>query len=250
MIKVKEDLTRKTFGRLTVIEQAEDYISPQGHHYSQWLCECSCKEQNRVVVSTNSLMSGDTMSCGCLKKESSHLRMKKYNQYDLSGEYGIGWTFNTNEEFYFDLEDYNKIKDYCWVTSVDGVYHKLISYDTNTKKMVKFSHIIGYKNYDHIDRNPLNNRKSNLRECTQQENSRNRGKQSNNTSGYIGVFWHKRRQKWQAYVTIDRKQKVIGFYDDKQEAIKARLKAEQMYYGEFAPQKHLFKQYGITEQND
>ena len=40
---------------------------------------------------------------------------KKYNKYDLSGEYGIGWTSNTNQEFYFDLEDYDKIKDYCWI---------------------------------------------------------------------------------------------------------------------------------------
>ena len=37
---------------------------------------------------------------------------KKYNTYDLSGEYGIGYT-SKGEEFYFDLDDYDKIKDYC-----------------------------------------------------------------------------------------------------------------------------------------
>ena len=36
------------------------------------------------------------------------------NKYDLSGEYGIGWTHNTEHEFYFDLEDYDIIKYYCW----------------------------------------------------------------------------------------------------------------------------------------
>ena len=40
---------------------------------------------------------------------------RKYNRYDLeSQEYGIGWTSNTNEEFWFDKEDYDKIKNYCW----------------------------------------------------------------------------------------------------------------------------------------
>lgn len=250
-VQVKENLVGQTFGKLTVLEQATDYISPQGKHMARWLCECSCSEHNRIIVGYTELKNGDTQSCGCLKREAHRDMFKKYNKYDLSGEYGIGWTTNTNEEFYFDLEDYDKIKNYCWITSVDGVYRKLISYDSDADKMVKFSHIIGYKNYDHIDRNPLNNRKNNFRECTQQENSRNRGKQSNNTSGYIGVFWHKKRKKWQAYVTINKKQKIIGFYTDKKEAIVARLKAEQKYYGEFAPQKHLFEQYEIsTIQND
>ena len=36
------------------------------------------------------------------------------NIYDLSNEYGIGYTSNTKEPFYFDLEDYDKVKEYCW----------------------------------------------------------------------------------------------------------------------------------------
>ena len=47
-----------------------------------------------------------------MHKESVTNALKKYNRYDLSGEYGIGWTTNTNHVFYFDLEDYEKIKDY------------------------------------------------------------------------------------------------------------------------------------------
>ena len=41
---------------------------------------------------------------------------KRHNKYDLSGEYGIGYT-SKGEEFYFDLEDYDKIYPYCWVVS-------------------------------------------------------------------------------------------------------------------------------------
>ena len=59
-----------------------------------------------IVVGGDNLKSGSTKSCGCLAKEIRSKIHKKYNQYDLSGEYGIGWTSNTNEEFYFDLEDF------------------------------------------------------------------------------------------------------------------------------------------------
>ena len=45
--------------------------------------------------------------------------LKQYNNYDLSGEYGIGYLFN-GEEFYFGLEDYDKIKNYCWYKDSGG----------------------------------------------------------------------------------------------------------------------------------
>ena len=77
------------------------------------MCDCG----NKIVTTGNSLKHGHTKSCGCLNNEKRSLlgkNSKKYNKYNLNGEYGIGWTSNTNEEFYFDLEDYDKIKDYCW----------------------------------------------------------------------------------------------------------------------------------------
>ena len=42
----------------------------------------------------------------------------------------------------------------------------------------------------------------------------------------------------------------LGYFNIKEDAIKTRLEAEAKYYGEFAPQRYLFKQYGITQQND
>ena len=112
MVKVKEDLTGQKFGRLTVLKQAEDYITPKGVCNAQWICECSCKEHNKIVVQGNNLKSGHTQSCGCLRSESLFDTRKKYNDYDLTGEFGVGWTKNTNKEFYFDLEDYDLIKNY------------------------------------------------------------------------------------------------------------------------------------------
>lgn len=68
MVKVKNDLTGRMFGKWRVICQAEDYISPKGIHQPQWLCECSCEEHNRKIISQGSLIKGLSKSCGCIKK--------------------------------------------------------------------------------------------------------------------------------------------------------------------------------------
>lgn len=65
MIKVKKDLTGMVFGRLTVIQQAEDKIYSNGSKDSQWLCKCSCGSKP-FLVSGGSLKSGNTKSCGCI----------------------------------------------------------------------------------------------------------------------------------------------------------------------------------------
>ena len=251
MVKVKKDLTGRVFGRLTVLEQAEDYVSPNcGKHRPRWLCECSCAEHNRIIVHQTSLISGDTQSCGCLQKDNVKERFKKYNKYDLSGEYGVGWTTNTNREFYFDLEDYDKIKDVCWYERQQVNTICISGYDANIKKVVNMHTFLGYKGYDHIDRNEFNNRKSNLRPCSKSENSRNRSLPKNNTSGIIGVGWHKQSQKWRAVIKYNKQKIELGGFINKDDAIRARLTAEVKYFGEFAPQKHLYEQYGVTIQND
>lgn len=252
MVKVREDLTGRQFGRLTVIEQAEDYIKPNGNHEAKWLCECSCPEHNRIEVVGYSLKMGFTQSCGCIHKEQLSQRNKegrKYNIYDLTGEYGIGWTSNTNREFYFDLEDYNLIKDYCWLEHIDTKdgYCSLETTDPISRKTIRMHYLFGCKEYDHKDCNPLNNRRNNLRPATKSQNATNRSKQSNNTSGIVGVYWHKRDQTWEAGIGINNKYIHLGCFSNKIDAIKTRLKAEKEYFGEFAPQKRLYEKYGITE---
>lgn len=248
MIKVREDLTGQWFERLLVIEQTEDYVSPSGVRKAQWLCECSCSEHKRIIVQGASLKKGATKSCGCIREETTRERGRhnhKVNRYDLSGEYGIGWTINTGCEFYFDLNNYDKIKDYCWYERVnDDGYRSLCALVMG--QSIKMTNLLGYKNHDHINRNPLDNRDKNLRPTTAAENARNHSLSKRNTSGISGVCWDKSCSKWTAYIKDNGKSKHLGVFSDKHDAIVARLRAELKYYGEaFAPQRHLFEKYGI-----
>ena len=75
---------------------------------------------------------------------------------------------------------------------------------------------------DHIDGNGLNNRRDNLREVSHKENMKNRPMQSNNTSGHIGVIWHKAAQKWQAYIKVKGRCEYGGLFTNKKDAITKR----------------------------
>lgn len=255
MVNVRKDLTGMVFGRLTVMHQTEDYVTPKGAHQARWHCICSCNDHNEVDVLGSNLTKRErgTKSCGCLSVERTinmnHNLFKKYNEYDLSGEYGVGYCSNTNEPFYFDLEDYDKIKNYCWYELVNGVYHSLIAReflsDNYTNNNIRMHQVLGYHYPDHINRNPLDNRKCNLRQATVSQNNMNKTVARNNTSGIIGVNWDKKLEKWKVSITCDKKRIHIGYFINKDDAIRARLIVEMKYFGEFSPQKHLFKQYGI-----
>ena len=111
MVKVREDLTGRVFGRLKVIKQVEDYIDPKsGIHHARWLCECNCKDQTKKNVLGRDLKRNSIRSCGCLQRELLSQRNKKYNDFKLNledeyGLYGIGYCINTNNEFYFGHND-------------------------------------------------------------------------------------------------------------------------------------------------
>ena len=244
MVRVKKDLTGRVFGRLTVICQTEDYIQPNGKHRAMWLCQCACENKSIIFVRGDSLLNGHTKSCGCLDRELKSQRFKDKrigNKNDLSGEFGILWASNTNEEIYFDLKDAEEILKYTW--HVDGNGYASTSID---KKSIKMHQLIGCKWHDHKNRNKLDNRRENLRPCTHKENDRNKSIKSINKSGFIGVYWDKSRNKWAARIKLNYKGIFLGRFTNKEDAIKARLKAEKEYFGEFAPQKHLFEQYKIN----
>lgn len=242
MVKVKEDLTGKMFGKLTVIKQAEDYICQSNNqHFSQWWCKCDCGNEELVLVRTCNLISKHTQSCGCIRRN----KKRNANKYQIFEDYGILFTSNTNEIVYFDIDDSEKILQYYWHKDSSGYPSTNIN-----KKQIRLHVFLGFKWHDHQNQNKLDNRKVNLRPCTSQENNRNIGLRKTNTSGVTGVYWFDKNKKWISQINIDKRTKYLGSFAEKDKAIEARLYAELEHYGEFAPQGYLFKQYNITSMGD
>lgn len=76
---------------------------------------------------------------------------------------------------------------------------------------------------DHIDRDPMNNRINNLRIVTRTENMHNRNKQTNNSSGYPGVYFNKQRNKYMAHIKVNRKKIYLGLFNTAEEAFTAYI---------------------------
>lgn len=87
---------------------------------------------------------------------------------------------------------------------------------------------------DHIDGNPLNNRRGNLRLATTAQNLANRGKPADNMSGYKGVSLHARSGKWRARIGHNGKQIHIGVYDTPEAAHQAYCEVAKTLHGTFA----------------
>lgn len=87
---------------------------------------------------------------------------------------------------------------------------------------------------DHRDMNGLNCSRENLRLATNQQNQANRPAQKNNKSGYKGVFWYKRANKWRAVIKLDGKQIHLGLFSNPEDAYKAYLEKAKELFGEYA----------------
>lgn len=86
---------------------------------------------------------------------------------------------------------------------------------------------------DHINGDTSDNRICNLRSATQAENSRNQRISKNNSSGFKGVHWHARRQKWAASIRSNWKLHHLGYFDVPEDASRAYDEASVLLHGEF-----------------
>jgi formate-dependent nitrite reductase cytochrome c552 subunit len=87
---------------------------------------------------------------------------------------------------------------------------------------------------DHKNNNPLDNRRENLRICTNSQNQMNTKVQINNTSGFKGVVWNKIAKKWVAQIKLNNKLKNLGYYINIKDAARAYNAAAIKLHGEFA----------------
>ena len=157
------------------------------------------------------------------------------------------------------MEEFRKIKDYeNYSVSNLGVVrndkkgkilkqsyrkgYKQVGFDGKTHRV----HILVAKAFipnlenkkcvDHIDTDKANNNVSNLRWATNNENNCNTPIRNDNTSGIKGISWNKKSNKWLVQITHKGKRYNLGYFADKNEAIKVRqLKANELF-GEFTHQ--------------
>lgn len=112
----------------------------------------------------------------------------------------------------------------------DGYRYIRVDRVSYQEHRIVWLYIHGYfpeNDVDHIDRVRDNNRADNLREVSRQCNLRNSKTSCANTSGVCGVHWEKRLRKWGARIAVNGKNKRLGIYDDYEDAVCARLAAEQ-----------------------
>jgi hypothetical protein len=127
----------------------------------------------------------------------------------------------------------------AWFTDKDGYARTNLTTPRGRKCVKMHRFIMGLQNgapgqVDHIDGNRLNNRRTNLRLCTQSQNNCNRGPAPSNTSGYKGVGWNKRRRKWVAKIKINRKVHFLGHFTNPECAYEAYKVAAVKFHGDFA----------------
>ncbi len=146
--------------------------------------------------------------------------MKKYkNEYSIDNNVGVLLISKNNEiiaKILIDIEDIDKINKYSWrlnekgyiVTNINKkkvrLHNLILNRDTSNPKIV----------CDHINRNKLDNRKSNLRIVSQSENNKNRQMPK-------GKYYTKRNNKWQAYYIKNKRMHNIGYYNTEEEAKEA-----------------------------
>jgi len=87
---------------------------------------------------------------------------------------------------------------------------------------------------DHIDGNKINNSIENLRAVSQSQNQWNSKLRTDNITGYKGVRWHKHAKKWTAKITMNKKTKHLGYFDDIELADLVVQMAREKYHGKYA----------------
>ena len=166
---------------------------------------------------------------------------KDLNDFEINKEKNIAKIFLYNRksekisEAIIDLEDLDRMIVFKWRYWRGRIYTgntKPISLQHKVLNMEWGSDVV----IDHINSNPLDNRKSNLRVISQRNNLLNHTKSTRNTTGFTGLWYDDKRDKWCAEIKKDGLKCYLGRHDKKSDAIYARYLGEVYLYGEFRSQ--------------
>jgi len=138
-----------------------------------------------------------------------------------------------------DADDAWLVCGWNWCANVfkNTVYAARGEVTTGKKKTIALHRVITSApdalHVDHRNGDGLDNRKSNLRLVTRSQNMSNRRVNQNNTSGFKGVSWNKRKSKWQSQIQQNRSRKRLGYFHTPEEAHAAYCEASARLHGEF-----------------
>lgn len=239
------DLSGKQFHSWTV----ENLAYSKGQRL-YWNCRCRCG--NRKVIRGDSLKKIEVNYCSKCKPRNTIIDISELpveiadkvrgrtsgifmNAFVLDGDAVYGYTSN-QECFLFSRCDLDIAKQHTWTRKHlrDGWY----VYTTVKQKFTYFHTVIletegSGMRVDHINRDKLDNRRENLRICTDQENSFNKELSIVNTSGYKGVSRHC-SGRWIGTIIFCRRHISLGPFDTREEAAAAYDYAARLLFGRYA----------------
>ena len=221
-------------------------------------CDICGRETNRTYR-----MHGYTLCSKHMHQLYNHGKFLDSNQRtncDLNDYYILGEEVHFNiynqknekvGEFIVDKDDIEKIKYKKWRYSHGHVVTGLPAKGTQKD----LSHVVlGFNPkdnpgivVDHINGDASDNRKCNLRICTQGNNVLNKSFTSNNTSGFIGVSYRKDRDRFDPEIRKDETRCHLGYTKTLEEAVYKRYVAEQLVFGEYANEIEQSKKYEFTK---
>jgi len=149
-------------------------------------------------------------------------------------------TLTNGHETIVDDEDYAWLNQWKWYAKKDGNTFYAVRQERENqqyKTILMHRQILGLgegKLTDHMNRDGLDNRRSNLRACTRSQNAMNQCRQKGCPSRFKGVTWHKGVGKWQARITASGNCTYLGLYDTEEEAALVYNRAALECFGEFA----------------
>lgn len=130
-------------------------------------------------------------------------------------------------------EDYEELNRYKWVACRRSNSNEFVATRTIFMSRQITNAPTGMV-VDHINGDSLDNRRENLRICTEAENQHNRKKNKNGHPLYKGIHWNKRSCKWQARIGINGRDHHIGYFNSDQDAALAYDTKAREAYGKFA----------------
>jgi len=202
------DLTGNRYGNLVVMRKSDDGKSP-----IRWICHCDCG--NETIVQGGNLKNGHTQSCGCMISESN----TKHGQWGTKLYYVYHTMkqrcYNPKAAHYSDYGGRGITICEEWLDDFETFYTWAI--------------LNGYEEGLSIDRidNDLGYSPDNCRWENQSAQLYNQRPRNDNTTGVRGISLRKDTGKYVAYISVNKKRKVLGNFETLEEAIVARNAAEK-----------------------